>query len=314
MKRVLACLLIAAPLLLTGCVFDTIMSDFVNSAPRAVIDAAPADGAAPLTVSFDAHFSHDGDGAIAEYHWDFGDPEDRTLERGSACAHTYGRAGTYLATLTVVDDEGATDSQRIAIVVANPPPVAELFVSNDNPLPGSEVQFNAAGSHDPDGEIVSYDWDFGDGVTAGGTTSQHTYASGGYYVVTLTVTDDDGASSAARLGINVLPGQSRCADDTTCEGGDPDPIAVIEAWPNPFSCSGGKVDTPITFDARASRAGAGQIVSYAWDFGDGATATGQRATHTYTHQGNYQVRLTVVDSGGGTDTATATAQMSSTCY
>ena len=133
MKRLLACLLIAAPLLLTGCLFDTIVSDFVNSTPRAVIDAAPADGAAPLTVTFDAHYSHVGDGAIAEYHWDFGDPEDRTLQRDSTCTHTYGRAGTYLATLTVVDDEGATDSQRIAIVVANPPPVVELFVSNDSP-------------------------------------------------------------------------------------------------------------------------------------------------------------------------------------
>jgi len=314
MKRIAAwALMILCPIFLSGCIFDTILGDFVNSAPRAVIDAAPSDGEAPLDVTFDGHYSHDDDGAIAEYHWDFGDSNDRTPDRMDSCTHTYSHAGTYLATLTVVDDEGATNSQQIAIVVSNPAPVAEFLISNDSPLPGSEVQFNATGSHDPDGEITSYEWDFGDSATATGVTASHTYSEGGYYVVTLTLTDDEGATGYARVGINVLPGQSKCADDTTCEGGDPDPYAVIQAWPNPFGCSGVNAGTAITFDGVSSRAGVGEIVSYLWEFGDGDTASGQSVTHTYEYQGNYKVELTIVDSGGGVDAASGTAQINSTC-
>lgn len=315
MKRLAVCALILCPIFLSGCILDTMFSDFVNQMPRAVIDVDPSEGAAPLAVSFDAHYSHD-DGSIVEYRWDFGDPEDRTSIRQSACEHTYAHAGTYLATLTVVDDQGATDSQRIAVVVTNPPPVAQILASSESPLPGREVFFDGSTSYDPDGTIVSYHWDFGDEITAEGESVRHTFSSGGYHVVTLTLTDDEGATASAHIGINVLPGQSKCADETTCGGGDPDPMAIIEASPNPFSCSGGTVDQPITFDGRSSRAGVGSIRTYYWDFGDGETAIGQRVTHTFTRTGTFRVTLTVTDEAGGTDTATANASIgvgSSTC-
>lgn len=313
MKRCLLCALLIAPLFLSGCVLDTIMGDFVNSGPKAVIDAKPDEGVAPLTVDFDAHYSRDSDGSIAEYHWEFGDPEDRAAGLTSQCSHTYQRSGTYIATLTVIDNEGITDSQQIAILVGNPPPVADFMVSNTSPLPGKEVLFNAAGSYDSDGQIADYHWDFGDGATGGGVTSQHTYTNGGYYVITLTLTDDEGSTASTRHGINVLPGQSKCADETTCGGGDPKPYAVIEAWPNPFSCSGGKVGQEIEFDASASRAGVGQIVSYAWDFGDGTKLSGKTAKHTFTKAGSFRITLTVVDSAGQMSTASPSARMNSTC-
>ncbi|MGB2983248.1 MAG: PKD domain-containing protein [Candidatus Bipolaricaulia bacterium] len=309
MKRLLLCALILAPIFLSGCLLDTIVGDFVNSAPRAVIDAAPSEGVAPLTVSFDAHYSRDEDGSIVEYHWDFGDPVDRSPVRGSSGDHTYSHAGTYLATLTVIDEEGASDSQQIAVVVANPPPVPQIVVSNDNPLPGREVFFDASTSYDLGGTIVDYEWDFGDEITAGGVNARHTYVSGGYYVVTLTLMDDDGETASTHVGINVQPGLSRVADDSTCSGGDPKPYAVIEAWPNPFTCSGGSVDQPITFDGRASRAGVGVIVTYYWDFGDGETATGQRVTHTYTRSGRYTIHLTVTNDTGETSTAPGAASI-----
>ncbi|MBU0595467.1 PKD domain-containing protein, partial [Candidatus Bipolaricaulota bacterium] len=70
MKRNLVILLCLCPLFLSGCILDTILNDVVNMAPKAVISAAPNEGSAPLTVNFDAKFSHDDDGSIAEYHWD----------------------------------------------------------------------------------------------------------------------------------------------------------------------------------------------------------------------------------------------------
>ena len=74
-----------------------------------------------------------------------------------------------------------------------------------NGTEGQAVQFDGTGSSDPDGTIVSYDWDFGDGNTGTGATPSHTYASAGDYTVTLSVTDDDGASSAAPASQTVSP-------------------------------------------------------------------------------------------------------------
>jgi PKD repeat protein len=67
-----------------------------------------------------------------------------------------------------------------------------------------EVAFDAFTSTDPDGSIVSYAWDFGDGQQGTGVTPTHTYTSEGTYTVTLTVTDNDGASRAASHEIAVV--------------------------------------------------------------------------------------------------------------
>ena len=63
---------------------------------------------------------------------------------------------------------------------------------------GAPVRFDASAASDPDGTIVRYDWDFGDGTVLpdGGPTPEHIYASPGTYVVTLVVTDNEGASTA----------------------------------------------------------------------------------------------------------------------
>lgn len=63
--------------------------------------------------------------------------------------------------------------------------------------------FDASGSSDSDGSIASYDWDLGDGTTANGVTTSHTYPAAGTYSVTLTVTDDQGATSSTSQDIAV---------------------------------------------------------------------------------------------------------------
>ena len=77
-----------------------------------------------------------------------------------------------------------------ATVVTNDEPVAAISAdpqSGDAPL---DVTFDASASHDPDGTIVSYDWDFGDGFTGTGAMPTHSYDSAAVYTVTLEVTDD----------------------------------------------------------------------------------------------------------------------------
>ncbi|TYB64751.1 beta-propeller fold lactonase family protein [Nonomuraea sp. PA05] len=101
-------------------------------------------------------------------------------------------------------DMGKGDEQAALQAVAVSPdqgPVASLT----SRVEGLRVSFSAAASSDPDGRVVRYDWDFGDGVKLpdGGAAPVHTYAVPGRYAVTVTVVDDEGCSVAT-----VYTGQS----------------------------------------------------------------------------------------------------------
>lgn len=162
--------------------------------------------------------------------------------------------------------------------------------ANQKPIPdfatqatGRRVTAEASKSTDPDGEIASYAWDFGDGAKAAGVTASHDYAAVGTYTVTLTVTDDDGATAET----------SR--DVTVAEVANVIPTAAFTTTPG---------DLDLSVDGSASTDDDGDIASYAWNFGDGGTAAGVKATHTYGAAGTYTVTLTVIDDKGGRDTET----------
>ena len=306
--------LVAAPLFLSGCVLETILDDIVNEHPEAVIQASPREGSAPLNVNFNGQYSKD-DGTIVEYRWNFGDPMDTQSALDQTTTHTFTYPGTYLVKLTVIDDEGAVGSQQLAIVVTDAPPIAVASVNNEAPLPGNVVIFTAEGSHDLQGNIVSYHWAFGDGQTGTGKVAEHTYIQGGYYVVTLTVTDDSGEASQTHLNMNVQPGQSQCGDDNSNScGSDVQPLAIITS--QNFSCTNaGEVGVPIELDASASRPAVGKMVSYYWDFGDGTTGNGAIVTHVYEKPWTYIITLTVVDEGGGIGTAKGPISIgAASCY
>ena len=74
----------------------------------------------------------------------------------------------------------------------NQPPVASFTYECTNPA----CTFDASASYDPDGEIASYDWDFGDSNSGSGVTASHTYAGPGIYSVLLTITDDENAAGS----------------------------------------------------------------------------------------------------------------------
>jgi PKD repeat protein len=63
--------------------------------------------------------------------------------------------------------------------------------------------FDASATTDPDGDIVSYGWSFGDGNTASGVSVSNTYLTPGTYAVTLTVTDAEGNSDTAIQNISI---------------------------------------------------------------------------------------------------------------
>ncbi|MCU7806740.1 MAG: PKD domain-containing protein [Candidatus Thiodiazotropha sp. (ex Semelilucina semeliformis)] len=177
----------------------------VNQNPVATIVATPTSGMATLSVNANAGQSSD-DGSIVNYQWDFG---DGNTSQGPVTSHNYTQAGSYVLSLTVTDNEGASDTASTTIQVTNPPPPA-----NQNPVatiaatPTSGpaallVNVDASQSSD-DGSIVNYLWNFGDGNTSQSVVTTHTYAQAGSYTLSLTVTDNEGVTNNTSTTIHVF--------------------------------------------------------------------------------------------------------------
>lgn len=150
------------------------------------------------------------------------------------------------------------------------------------------VGFDSTGSIDPDGVIVSYLWDFGDGTTSTSQNPVHTYTVPGDYVATLTVTDDQGVSSvnSARVGVtapNILPVAVATANPTT----GPAPLAVTLFGERSYDVDGA-------------------LGNFEWTFSDGGTYYGSTAYHTFSLPGTHTATLTVFDNRFGTGTTTIT--------
>ena len=153
-----------------------------------------------LTCKFTST-STDADG-IASYEWDYGDgtPVDKTTN--SAPTHPYLNPGTYQVTLIAIDNRGGRSAPKAnpvtTSVSVNNAPTARFDFSQT----GFTVNFDGSQSSDPDagGAVVSYAWDFGDGLKATTTTpkTSHLYAASGTYKLQLTVTDERGKASPAQ--------------------------------------------------------------------------------------------------------------------
>ncbi len=166
---------------------------------------SPARGEYPLTVTFDASRSQ---GDIVEYLWSFG---DNTTAAGQTASHTYEGRGTYAVFLTAVARSGDEAQTQVMVSVHSKRPIARFAVS-----PGASVKvrtalaFDAGSSYDPDGTIVEYVWDFGDGTwtTTAAPEAVHEYQEVGNYTVTLVVRDNEGDSSdpATRPVVVTRPG------------------------------------------------------------------------------------------------------------
>ncbi|MBN3039820.1 MAG: PKD domain-containing protein [Candidatus Omnitrophica bacterium] len=180
----------------------------VNSAPGAKLQEV-AKSCAGYRVNFDASASNDPDSDRLTYLWDFG---DGTTEKGtSKASHTYLKGGSYTVSVKVDDNKAsACSSDRDVIVaVVNTPPVADAG-PNLVCCEGKVSEFDASGSYDPDGDTLSYDWDFGDGESAQGMKVQHVYEKRGTYDVVLTVDDGSGTScssdtSGFTANVNAMP-------------------------------------------------------------------------------------------------------------
>ena len=143
-------------------------------------------------------------------------------------------------------------------------------------------------TRDPNGVIVSYAWDFGDGSTATGQQVEHTYETAGTYLVRLTIADPFNRAAETTQSIIVGAGTPPAAAFT-------------------FSPTAPSVGDTIFFDASGSTPSAGRtIVAYEWNFGDGSTGTGVTTSHVFTVEDTYTVTLNVTDDKGQVGTMSST--------
>ena len=160
------------------------------------------------SVSFNGSGSSDSDGSIISYAWDFGDGDSSI---GSVVSHTYSAAGAYTASLTVTDNDGATDTDTVLVTISEssttPPSTNKtpkaVAGSDIKVKVGEQVHFDGSGSSDPDGTITSYAWDFGDSRDSNEKEPLHSYATPGVYKVTLVVTDNNGGTDSDVIYVTV---------------------------------------------------------------------------------------------------------------
>jgi len=168
----------------------------------------------PLTVIFDGSNSQ---GDIDQYVWTFqradGQPGTVRTASGPVVTHTFPERGLYLAYLTVKSTSGGVHQAQVEVDVRSQFPQAQFSAWPTTLTVGDQITFDASASHDPDGEVVAYEWDFDDGtfLVSDQPQATHTYSAPGYFSVRLVVVDDYGdRSEPATLEITVVPGCPSC--------------------------------------------------------------------------------------------------------
>ena len=200
-------------------------------------------------------------------------------------------AGSYTVFVQAIGKPSMTNkmSGGVPVTIANLPPVAALSVTPASGIAPVTVTASTAGSSDPDGTIASTVINFGDGsASINAVSASHIYSAAGTYTASATVTDNLGASSTQTATVVV-------------SAANKPPIAALS-----LSSAVAYGPATITASTAASSDPDGTIASASINFGDGSSAAGPTASHTYSAAGVYTVTATVTDNAGASSSTSST--------
>jgi PKD repeat protein len=259
-----------------------------NRSPVARITYTSLTVKAPGSLTFNGDTSSDEDGIIVSYSWSI---SGTIVASRPNATIDFTTEGSYIVSLTVTDDFGATNTASVTVNATAPDnilPLAILAVDKNSGIINDTFTFDVSSSRDPDGSIVLYQLDFGDGTSTqfvNPSLVSHVYKLVGKYTAKLIVTDNrsgvslETANSVQIITINNQP-----------------PIASFSY--NPI---GAYTFDPVRFIDNSTDP-ENALIRWSWDYGDGTSFTTtdslqKNPTKSY-NKGNrdYTVSLTVYDN------------------
>jgi len=250
---------------------DTFRKEFVVLAPP-TIDFTAANTAS-CRPPFTPNFVNNSNGGVA-YTWNFGDGSGATQ-----LPHTYNSYGSFDVTLIAQNAAGCSDSLKKRDFIKIQKPVVSFVDGQKGGCAPFLASFKAA-VETPD-EVVSYQWNFGDGTTSNLPEPTHTYANTGTYTTTLTITTSTGCAETITLEDAVKVGTKPSASFT---GAPRDVCANI----------------PVQFTSITSE----PVDGWKWFFGDGGTSNVKDPAYVFSDTGYLDVGLVVFNNGCPSDTVT----------
>ena len=214
---------------------------------------------------------------IASYQWSFGDGVIQF--GGSAVSHSYASAGIYDVRLIITDINGCADTVVRKQYIQVDGPTADF----NSRVPGAclfqNVIFDDSSVTDGTHAIQYWIWNYGDGSvdSLSSPPFQHVYANAGNYTVLLKVIDTKGCADSVAKRNSIL------ISDPTADFFSPDTSSCLSATISFINLS------------------AGPRLLYRWNFGDGQSSTITNPVHTYGVEGNYTVKLSIIDEYGCKD-------------
>ncbi len=255
-----------------GCKDTVILPVTINPLPMVSFSANTV--CLNSTTSF-TNTSSVTNGIITTVNWQFGDGAQSSQSQPT---HQYATSGNYNVTLQVTTNSNCVNSITQQIIV-NPLPNV-LFTAN-NVCEGNTVNY-INGTTISNGTISNYIWDFNSDGTPDNTnqTVSNLFTTAGTYTTLLTAISSANCVSNYSFPVTIYP----------------KPIIQFAALP---VCQG----MPVVF-ANQSGIATGQIINYAWAFGDNTTASITSPTHLYSGFGNFNVSLTATSNRNCVNTAT----------
>ena len=254
-----------------GCSDTALGTAALNPKPIINSTLAPAvcDGNA-VSFSNNSQVANTNNAVLQNYYWSFG---DGAQDNATSTSHVYGQAGSYQAQLRVETNHGCSDTSQFTVLV-QPNPIISNILSQAGCEGGStplQAQANVANINNA--SILTEIWNTGDGNTANGANTTHTYAQPGTYNAQLLVTTNHGCVDSAQVSAVV----------------NPTPQLVQSSFPD--VCLGQL--SQFSQSTTLANVNNAQITGFAWDFGNGNQSNSLNPTQLYAQTGSYIVQLTV---------------------